>query len=202
MKTGRLFLLLLISLVLAAATGCGPSVRIQPDRPLVARDLIPYQGKRVAVLAFREPETEPGLGNSFAATLHWAILREGPFAQASFHPESVWFGLQSNSSEELATAAAMAADLGADLAIVGRVERFAYSRTSDSILDLSLWVIDTVSGEILHAERISARGKVRNRPPVWEPGLSRSPERRDMFDKVASELVFRMGVRWDKTVIP
>ena len=195
MKHNLLLCLILIPILLA---GCRSSVKIRPDSPVVSGDLVPYQNKRVVVLAFQEPEAEPGLGNAFAATLHWAILREGPFQQASFHPDSVWFGLQSSPSEELATAGAMAADLGADLAIVGSVERFVYSRTADSILDISLWALDTVSGEVVYAERIRARGRIKNFPPVWEPGLSRSPERRSILDKVAEQIVHRMGIRWDR----
>lgn len=198
MKFGFLSFWLLLSIMLLVLSGCGSSVKIRPDTPAVARDLVPFQGKRVAVLAFREPDTEPGLGNTFAATLHWEVLRKGPFGYASYHPESVWFGPQSTRVEELATAGAMASDLGADLAIVGSVDRFAYGRTADSVLDLSIWIIDSISGEVIYAERIRALGKVGNFPPVWEPKLSRAPERRGMLEKVAEELVHRMGVRWDR----
>jgi hypothetical protein len=197
MKNRLLATAALLGLCLALLPGCS-SVKISPRAPLIAGDLIPYHNKRLAVLAFREPVSQPGLGNSFATCLHREILLGGNFAQASFHPETVWFGLQSSPTQELATAGAMGADLGADLAVVGAVERFVYGRTADSLLEVSVWVMDTVTGEVVYAERIQARGKVKNQPPYWEPGLSKAPERLVIMDRLAAAIVHRMGIRWDK----
>ena len=179
-------------LLLLLAANCG-GVRITPARSVLADNLVPYYDKRAGVLAFREPVDQPGLGNAFAAVLYRELLSVGPFVQVLFHPEAEWFGLQSAPAEELATAAATGAELGFDLVVIGEVERFAYGRTADSTMVVSVWIIDTITGEVVHAERLTARGKVRNFPPVWEPGLSSSPDWEQLMGELAAEIVRRLG---------
>ncbi len=179
-------------LLLLLAAGCG-GVRITPRRSVLAHNLGTHYDKRAAVLAFREPVGQPGLGNTFAAFLHREMLRAGPFVQVPFHPEAAWFGLQSAPAEELATAAALGAELGFDLVIIGDIERFAYGRTSDSTMVVSVWILDTVTGEVVHAERLTARGRVRSFPPSWEPGLSGSPDLERLMSELAAEIVRRIS---------
>lgn len=179
-------------LLLLLAAGCG-GVRITPGRAVLAHNLGPHYDKRAAVLAFREPVGQPGLGTAFAAFLHRELLRAGPFVQAPFHPEAAWFGLQSAPADELATAAAVGAELGFDLVFIGDVEHFAYGRTADSTMVVSVWILDTVTGEVVHAERLTARGRVRRFPPSWEPGFSGGPDLERLMSELAAEIVRRIG---------
>ena len=176
-------------LVLASCTG---GIKIAPVEPLVAGDLEPYASARVVVLDFRSPEGQPGVGDTFAAELHRRLLQGGPFGQVDFRPDSSPFGLQSTQRQELASAAAMGAEMGFGLAVTGRVERFVYSRGSDSFLDVSVWIIDTVSGEIVRADRLSAHGFARTAYVAYDPGLSSGPAQDDIFASLAVELVRRL----------
>jgi hypothetical protein len=184
--------LYLLSAALLLWAGCG-GVRVSSERALIARDLSIYSDKRAVVLAFREPDSQRGIGKAFATELHRRLLQGGPFSQVSLRLEASPFGLQSTPREELATAAALGAELGADLAITGEVERFSYSRGANSELVISVWFIDTVSGEVMRADRLSARGKAGSFPPVWEPGLSSGPEREEIISKLAIEVVRRLA---------
>jgi hypothetical protein len=185
----RLFLL---SVALMLMTSCG-GVRISGGKPLIARDLGSYADKRAVVLAFREPDSQPGIGAAFAAELHRRLLQGGPFAQVSIRLDTSPYGLQSTPREELATAAEMGAELGADLVVTGEVERFSYSRGSNSELVVSVWFVDTVSGEVVRAERLTARGRAGRFPPLWEPGLSSGPAKEDIVSRLAEELVRRLS---------
>ena len=169
----------LLILVLILCSGCGGGMRIYRDQPLIERDLSGY--------------AQPGIGAAFASELHGLLLQGGPFAHVSLALASSPYGLQSTPREELASAAARGAKLGADLAITGAVERFHYSRGADSELTVVVYFIDTVSGEVLRADRLSARGKAGSFPPIWEPGLSSGPEKNEIIAQLAAEIVKRLG---------
>jgi len=179
--------------LLLAAAGCKPVVRVYGEKPVLSHDLSPYHGKRAAVLAFREPTAEPGLGAMFAQVLHRALLQRGPFGQVGFWPDRAWFGLQSRPSEEVATAAAIGSELGQDVAIAGVVEQFVYGRTAESVLVVSLFVVDTTSGEVVYADRIEARGYADGPLPLWEPELSTRPEYEHVMARVALEIARRLS---------
>jgi len=183
----------LLILVLILCSRCGGGMRIYRDQPLIERDLSGYADKRAVVLAFDEPDPQPGIGAAFASELHGLLLQGGPFAHVSLALASSPYGLQSTPREELASAAARGAELGADLAITGAVERFHYSRGADSELTVVVYFIDTVSGEVLRADRLSARGKAGSFPPIWEPGLSSGPEKNEIIAQLAAEIVKRLG---------
>ena len=184
-------------MALVFVVGCAGSIKVGPETPLVARGFDPYLSKRAVVLAFNAPDYERSLGNFFAASLHRELLAAGPFAQVAFHPEADPHGLQATPSATLAKASSLGAELGFAIAVTGTVEQFVYGRTADSTLVVSVWFLDTVTGEVVHAERLTARGKVGRMPPVWEPGLSSGPERHEMIDKVAREVARRIIRRWD-----
>jgi hypothetical protein len=181
-----------------ASLGYRPSVSIAPDRPAIARDLTVYQEKRAVILAPREPVNERGFGRYFGSLLFTELSQRAPFRQVDYRPEQIWFGLQSAPSDEYATAAAQANDLGFDLAIVVSIERFVYSRNAESLLELDLRLIDSLSGETVHAQRIVARGHVGSMPPFWDPSVNTPVERGDLVRAAASTLVRRMWVRWDE----
>jgi len=184
----RILVLLPTLLVLA---GCG-GVKIARTEPLVALDLEPYANARVVVVDFREPDGQQGIGKAFASELYRRLMQGGPFGQVAFRPDASPYGLQSTQHQELAAAAALGAEMGFDLVVTGEVERFVYSRGSDSRLEVSVWYLDTVSGEVVRADRLSARGKAGSMPPFWEPGLSRGPEKDDIIAKLAAEFVKRL----------
>jgi len=188
----------LLILVLFLLSGCG-GVRIYREQPLVSHDLSGYSNRRVVVLAFDEPSSQPGIGAAFASELHRRLLQAGPFAQISLALGSSPFSLQSTPREELASAAALGAELGADLAITGEVERFHYSRGTDSELTVTVYFIDTVSGEVMRAESLSARGKAGSFPPVWEPGLSSGPAKNEIVAQLAAEIVNRLVPREEES---
>lgn len=179
-------------IALLVLASCAGGVKIASVEPIVARDMAPYAQARVVVLDFRSPEGQQGVGRTFAAELHRRMVQGGPFGQVDFRPDSSPFGLQSTQRQELATAAAMGAEMGFDLAVTGQVERFVYSRGSDSFLDVSLWIVDTVSGEVVRAERLSAHGFARTAYLAYDPGLSGGPSQDDIFASLAVEMVRRL----------
>ncbi len=189
----------LLILALILCSGCSGGMRIYRDQPLIERDLSGYADKRVVVLAFDEPGPQPGIGVAFASELHGRLLQGGSFAQVSLALDSSPYGLQSTPRDELASAAAMGAELGADLAITGAVERFHYSRGADSELTVVVYFIDTFSGEVLRADRLSARGKAGSFPPIWEPGLSSGPEKNEIIAQLAAEILWRLGPHYDQS---
>ena len=187
--------------LLLVAGGCAkigyvPDVRITPDKPLIAQDLTPYAEKRAVLMPFMEPEKEKGLGAYFEATLYDELLKSAPFAHIAHRHDVKWFGLQTRTDEAFSNAAAMAAELGYDLALLGNVERFIYGRNSESTLVVYLWAIDTTSGEMIHAQRLHVRGVVGSMPPYWDPNLNRAVHRDDILGAAANTLVRRMWVKW------
>lgn len=195
-------LALLCTLTLAAGAcsslGWQPSVMIAPERPTIASDLTGYQDKRAVILAPREPRHERGFGRTFGSYLFAEMSRRAPFRQIDYRPEQVWYGLQSAPAEEYATAAAQAADLGFDLAVVVSVDRVVHSRNADNLLELEMRLIDTLTGEAVHVQRLSARGKAGSLPSFWDPSLNKPVERDDLLWATANTLVRRMWVRWDQ----
>lgn len=190
-----------LSIIAMVFSSCGslglsPSVKISSGKPIVARDLTPYEDKRAVILAIKEPVQEKGLGNYFAAILHTEFLKAAPFEQTGYRPEETWFGLNSSSDEEFSTAAAAGAQLGYDMAVIGQIERFVYSRNSNSTLVVYLWFIDTSSGELMHAQRLVAEGRTGYVPPLWDPSLNKPVNRDDIFVATANTVVRRLWVKW------
>ncbi len=62
---------------------------------------------------------------------------------------------------------------------------------------VSIWLLDTVTGEVVHAEQLTARAKVRGGPPVWQPGLTEGARRDEILEATAVEIVHRLTVRWE-----
>ena len=190
--------LLVISIVATSCStlGISPSVRISGDNPLVARDLTQYENKRAVLLAINEPAHEKGLGRYFADILFTELLKAAPFEQVAHRPQQFWYGLQSEISDEFSTAAALGADLGFDIAIAGQVDKFIYSRNSDSMLIVTIWLFDSSTGELVHAQRLSARGVIGYLPPFWDPSLNKAASQDDIFTATANTFVRRLLVKW------
>jgi hypothetical protein len=196
-KNNCLILIMIISGLVAMSIGCAalglsPRVRFSPDRPIISNDLAPFDDKRGVLLAVKEPATDPGLGSFFGTLLFDELMRAAPFEHVAYKPKDKWFGLQSSSDEEFSTAAALGAELGYDVVILCSVERFIYSRNSESMMVVYLWLIETNTGEMIHAQRLQAVGDIGYVPPVWDPSLNESVTPEDMVAAAANELVRRL----------
>ena len=197
MKSNKNCLILIISGLVAISVGCAalglsPRVRFSPDRPIISNDLAPFENKRGVLLTVKEPATDPGLGGFFGALLFDELLRAAPFEHIAYKPKEKWFGLQSSGDEEFSTAAALGAELGYDVVILCSVERFIYSRNAESMMVVYLWLIDTNTGEMIHAQRLQTVGDIGYVPPVWDPSLNESVTPEDMVVVAANELVRRL----------
>lgn len=173
-----------------------PTISVEPKEPLLASDLTGYFSKRAVVLPFREPLQERGLGAFSASLVFNELLAQGPFAMVSDATDRPWFGIDPKPSSDRATAAAIAAELGREVAVIGEVEHFVYSRNTYSRLIISMELLDSVSGELIHKQRIVVTGEVGYLPPLWDPSNYQPVDRQDLFLTAARTLVRRLHVRW------
>jgi len=196
MKKLSLLLLVVLAISGCARMGYAPEIKVSPERPLIATDIEPYFQKRAVVLAFREPVQERGLGSFMASRVLNELLVAGPFGTVGNAVNTTWFGLDPQPHEELSTAAAIGAELGYDVAIFGEVERFIYSRNTESQVVVLLNLVDTSNGRMLHQQRLIVRGHVGYVPPLWDPSNYKVVDREDLFQATVTVLVRRLHVRW------
>lgn len=195
----RIIILVLITAITfigCKKLGVEPSINVRPDKPLLASNIEPYFGKRAVVLAFKEPTMDKGIGFFAASQLFNEMLAQGPFKFVSNAADKVWFHFDPQPSQELATAASIAKDMGFEVAIIGEVEQFIYSKNAESSLIITVDILDALTGELLHKQRIQVTGNVGYLPPLWDPSNYKTVGRDDLFLTATTTLVRRMHVRW------
>jgi hypothetical protein len=197
MTTRKNFLCLAAFMIAMVAANCTPvnlvpKVEFSSAKPLIHADPEVLAGKRAMLLGIKEPVNDKGVGNLMGALLFDQFLQHSQFTQMQMRSDLVWWGLQSSTQEEFSSAAAIGAREGVDIVILGQIERFVYSRNQRSSLVVYLWLIDTATGEMLHAQRITATGKPGYIPPIWDPSLNTPVESDDLFMLTANELVLRL----------
>jgi hypothetical protein len=197
MKASKISIVCLLAL-LVISSGCQsvnlvPIVKFSNFGPQIPADLTKFEGKRALLLPAMEPSTEPGIGKYFGSMLLNQLLQYSSFSHISYGDDLSWYGMQSGRAESFSTGAALAAEQGADFVILAEVERFVYSNNNESSVTANFWIIESATGEMVHSQRIIARGIAGTFPPFWNPNLNKPVAKDDLFMLLANEIVLRFN---------